>query len=605
MIFERVLLILLLLGSAGLFAYHVDLRWQIVTSVKGTFRTDRPMERIWRFFVDVLCQNKVIRQRFVPGVLHAVVFWGFMVFAGATIEHFLEAFGVSVLGHGTFRMLLNGYTAMWAVLVLVGILGLAYRRFVTRPESLGDHLSVGSGIVAVLISVLMLTYLIALVGPGRGDSTFGFVIWWMHAGAIIAFPPVIVQSKHLHLVLSPFTTYFKDLDLGRIRPLDFEKEEFGAEALKDLDVHTALGAFTCVECGRCHDHCPAVATGKVLDPKEIMLSLRKGMLEDVNQPAVSETVVPEEAIWQCTTCGACTYQCPVGIDQVIPIVEMRRGRVAGGEFPDAWQNFFQNLERRHNPWGHAPHKAEDIIGELELPTYDGQDVLYWMGCLARYDDDYQKVVRAFVGLLRKANVSFGILADERCTGDAARRAGNEFVFQDLAAHNIALLNGAKPKTIITTCPHCLRSLREYEDLGLDAGIEMIHHAEFLDRLIADGKLKPSGGGAQVTYHDPCYLSRYEGQKGVDTPRALLEKAGVRVTETRRHGDTSLCCGAGGGMAFAEEEGHRVNHERVDELLETKPETVATSCPFCPIMIRDGLTFRDQDGVVVKDVAELL
>jgi Fe-S oxidoreductase len=527
-----------------------------------------------------------------------------MAFGLETVDHFMEAFGGTILGRGAFHGAFAVFVAVWAVIVLVGILGLAYRRFVLKPETLGKF-SAGSLTVAALITILMVTYLLAFAtGQDKADSTLGAVNWWVHALAIMAFLIVIPNSKHLHLVLSPVTTFLKDFELARVRPLDFEKEEFGAETLSDLDVHTALGAITCVECGRCRDHCPATQTDKVLDPKQVMLLLRKGFLEDASQPAVD--AVPEEMIWQCTTCGSCTYQCPVGIDQVVPIVEMRRGRVAAGEFPDTFQNFFQNLERRFNPWGHPTHKSEDIVSELELPTYDGQEVLYWMGCLARYDDDYQKTVRAFVGLLRKADVSFGILADERCTGDAARRAGNEFVFTELAEHNIGLLNGSKAKTIVTTCPHCLRTLEEYRDLGLATDVKIVHHAEFLDGLAAKGRLKLDRAGGKVTYHDPCYLSRYEGTAGVEKPRRLLDRGGVEVVEPGRTRERSLCCGAGGGMVFAEEtEGKRINHERVDEILETKPGTIASSCPFCPIMLRDGLTHRDRQDVVVKDVAEIL
>jgi Fe-S oxidoreductase len=229
-----------------------------------------------------------------------------------------------------------------------------------------------------------------------------------------------------------------------------------------------------------------------------------------------------------------------------------------------------------------------------------------MGCLARYDEDYQRTVRAFVGLLRRAGVSFGILPDEKCTGDAARRAGNEFVFQELAEHNIGLLNASRARTILTTCPHCLRALEEYKDLGLREDVRIVHHAAFLDGLVAAGRIPSARADGKVTYHDPCYLSRYEGKRGVETPRRLLGRAGVEVVEPRRTRERSLCCGAGGAMVFAEETaGKRVNHERVDEILETAPETIAAACPFCPIMLRDGLTHRDRQEVVVKDVAEIL
>ena len=596
----------LLLASVGYFAWEVRRRLAATRKLKGSYGRDRVGERVSRFVREVLLQEKVIVQRPVAGLLHALVFWGFLAFGLETLDHFAKAYGFTILGRqNLFHTAFSHFVAFWAVLVLVGILGLAWRRFVLKPRVLGK-LSPGSALVTAFITVLMVTYLFDYAGLREG-STLGQVNWWVHAVTILAFLVLIPNSKHLHLVLSPFTTFTKDFELARIRPLDFENEEIGAEKLSDLHIHTGLGAFTCVECGRCFEHCPASSTGKALDPKQLMLDLRDGLLEDPEQEAVGD-VISSEVLWQCTTCGACTYQCPVGIDQVIPIIEMRRGQVAGGAFPATMNKFFKDMEVRGNPWGHARHKADDFLAESGLPAFDGsQDVLYWMGCLARFDDDYRKVALDLAKLLRHAGVSFGVLAKESCTGDAVRRAGNEFVFADLAEKNVAMLNDASPKTILTTCPHCLRTLSEYRDFGLDPSVAVVHHTTFLESLVAAGKLPaPQRDGATVVYHDPCYLSRYEGDEGVRKPRDLMRGAGIAFVEPAKTGDKSFCCGAGGAMLFTEETaGKRINHERTDQLLETGSTTIATSCPFCPIMLRDGLTARERKDVVVKDVAQLL
>jgi Fe-S oxidoreductase len=394
--------------------------------------------------------------------------------------------------------------------------------------------------------------------------------------------------------------------LARIRPLDFEKEEFGAEKLTDLAKHSLLGAFTCVECGRCRDHCPAKQTEKLLDPKQLMLDLRAGLLKDPTQAAIGE-VVKEEILWQCTTCGACTFQCPVGIDQPIPIIEFRRGLVAGGLFPSAMRPLFDNLEKSFNPWKYPESQAAEFLTENKFPEFNGQDILYWMGCMGRYDFYYQKVALAFKTILDKSGISWGILKDEKCTGDAARRAGNEFLFVTLAEMNTEMLNSAKPSRIVTTCPHCLRTLTEYRDFGLNPEIKLVHHTEFIEELILSGKLGVSlKERGQAAFHDACYLSRYLGKKYSEYPRRNLRAAGIRPIEVARNKQHSFCCGAGGAMLFTEEtEGTRINHNRVEELTATGCNTISTACPFCQLMLRDGLADKGKEGIEVRDVAQFV
>lgn len=600
------ILILLILGGLTGFAIPVYKRWKIIQAAPGKFNHDNLGTRIVRFISEVGFQSKVIKHRPIPGLMHAFVFWGFMAFILMTLNHFGRGFGGHLLGQGGFYRLLSFIVAVFAVMVILGITYLFIRRFIFRPEALGKHLSWTSGLVALFIEILMVTYLLEYFQVFPEDSFATGFIWWLHSIVILAFMAVIPQSKHLHLVLSPFTVFLKDLELAKIKPLDIEKEEIGVEKLAQLEKHTALGAFSCVECGRCFDQCPARNTGKVLDPKQWMLDIRKGLLTNPNMDDPGEAL-NFEMIWQCTTCGACTYQCPVGIDQVIPIIGFRRGFVSNGVFPAPMKPLFNNLERSGNPWKYQPQEALDFIEQSEIPVYEEQEIIYWMGCMGRFDANYRKVSKNFSDMLKKAGVSFGVLLEEKCTGDAARRAGNEFLFQSLAAENIELLNAAKARKIVTTCPHCLRTLQEYKDLGLAKEFEIVHHTTFIDGLIASGKIHPSAKtDGKVVYHDACYLSRYQAPAGYNVPREILHKSGVSLTEVPRNKDHSFCCGAGGGMLFSEEsEGARINHNRAEELASTGAKTIAVACPFCQLMLKDALNDKGVEGVEVKDVSEMV
>jgi len=604
---EKALLTLaIVLGLYG-FIQPIVLRLRRIAQAAGPFRVDQVPRRIGRFFWEVVFQGKVIAQRPFAGLMHALVFWGFLTFIPVTLDHFAHGYGGSILGHGAFRTVLTTIVAVFAVGVIIGIIALTFRRFVLRPAALGA-VKIESGIVGALIAILMVTYLFDLYAI-KGHSAIGARFnWWIHSLSILAFLWLIPRSKHFHLVLSPVTTFLKDFELAKLRPLDFEKEEFGAAKLSDLSAHTALGAFTCVECGRCYDHCPARGTGKLLDPKQLMLDLRAGFLKDPQQPIVGATV-PEEILWQCTTCGACTYQCPVGIDQVIPILETRRGLTAEGTVPHTFNTLFGNLERLQNPWAYPTPQAHEFIKEHQYPTYDGHEWLYWMGCVARFDVQYRKVSLAFKQILDTAGLSYGVLPDEQCTGDAARRAGNEYLFTELATANVELLKTAGVKKIVSTCPHCIRTLAEYKDFGLDPDVEIIHHSRLINDLIGSGKIRLSGNGstAKVVYHDPCYLSRY-GEKGdIENPRRLLAQSGTSPLEAERTRERSFCCGAGGAMIFAEEtKGKRINLERTEELLRTGADKIAVACPFCQIMIRDAAADLGRgEDVTVEDVAQFV
>ena len=520
---EKLLLTLAIaLGLYG-FISPIVTRLRAIQKASRGFVVDQIPRRLKRFVWEVLLQGTVIKQRPFAGFMHALVFWGFIAFIPITLDHFVRGYGFHLLGRGAFDTILSTVIAVFAVAVLIGIIALLGRRYISRPPTLGP-VKAESGIVGLLIVALMVTYLLDLYILKDQTTTVARISWWVHSLSILVFMWLIPRSKHLHLVLSPVTTFLKDFELARIKPLDFEKEEFGAIKLKDLSAHTALGALTCVECGRCYDHCPARSTGKLLDPKKLMLDLRDGFLKDPEQSIVGATI-DEEILWQCTTCGACSFQCPVGIDQIVPILETRRGMIAEGKGPHTFNTFFGNLERLQNPWAYPTPQAHEFIRDNGYPEYNGQEWLYWMGCLARFDISYRKVSLAFKKILDTGGVSYGVLKDEQCTGDAARRAGNEFLFQQLATANVGMLKAAGVKKIVATCPHCVRTISEYKDFGLDSRVEIIHHSQLINDLVGSGKITLSRETETATvYHDPCYLSRYGSPSDISNPRELLGRS---------------------------------------------------------------------------------
>jgi len=602
---ESLVLIALIVVSLVMFLLPVMKRIRIVRSAKGSLGIDQAGRRTGRWISEVIFQKKVISQKPFAGIMHALVFWGFLVFVLATVDHFCRGFGVSILGEGAFFRGYSVVASAFAALVIIGITSLFIRRFVFRPSALGEHLSWESGLVALFIEGLMITYILEVASLSEASGA-AWINWWIHSLFILGFLVVIPRSKHLHLLFGLFATFFKDFKLAPLEPLDIENEEFGAEKLNDLGWFAALGAFSCVECGRCQEHCPAFASGKELNPKAFVQDLKSGFLENA-EGTIAGSCVTEEVLWQCTTCGACTFQCPVGVEHVSSIINTRRGLVAEGSFPSPLKTLFKSLERHKNPWGYSSSDAEEFLRENGYPKYEGQEVLYWLGCFARYDESYRKVSLAFRDKLIEAGISWGVLYNEACTGDAARRAGNEFLFMELAMENIALLNDHQPGTIVFTCPHCMKTIDEYRSMEepLKGEVRLIHHSTMLKELFDSGKLKKIDSlPGNVVYHDACYLSRYAG-RGSEEPREYLKCRGASLLEPGRKGSGSFCCGAGGAQFFNEEDkGERIYRLRTDELLETNCKTFVTACPFCQSMLRDGLGDRGAEDVSVKDIAQV-
>src|ERR1700733_10215889 len=449
----------------------------ILRSKKDADFSLRPVgRRVWEFFWEVLCQAKVIKQRPLPGLAHAFVFWGFLAFALVSLNHFASGLRLGFLSvDGYVGGFYFGFAAVWALLVAASIAGLFVRRFFVRPVWLGAKVSYESGFIALLIFVLMVTYLAAFFVSSDGSAVKA--LWWTHTLALLVFLPLIPHTKHLHLVLSPLTVFLKRDGFSKIAPLNGD-EDFGLVAGKDITQLISLQAYSCVECGRCTEHCPASTTGKVLNPKEIILGMR-GYLNELG-PAFEVALLAEqrpgtdfgatmsmEAAFECTTCGSCEYQCPVGIQHVPIIVGLRRGATNTGVWEGTYgSKLFLALEKNGNALGLSAAERDKFVTKAGLPIFDGsQEYCLWLGCMGGYDPKGREIVADFARVMNHLGTSYGVLRKEKCTGDPVRRLGNDLVFGSLAEQGLAAFEKAQVKKIVAICPHCVRPIatdwREY------------------------------------------------------------------------------------------------------------------------------------------------
>jgi Fe-S oxidoreductase len=448
------------------------------------------------------------------------------------------------------------------------------------------------------------------------------IFFWLALGTILAFIPYFLYSKHIHLFFAPINFLLKPQrrSIGELERLNFEDEsieQFGATRIEDLGWEQILDAYACIMCYRCQQVCPAYNTGKVLSPATLEINKRYFLnyegerlaRGEASQKTLTEFAITPEAVWACTACGACVDICPVGNEPMRDILDIRRALVLmENEFPEQLQTAFRGMERTVNPWNVSPTERMKWAEGLNVPTIEDQpepDILWWVGCAPATDACAQKTARAFAEILNKAGVNFAVLGQqEQCTGDSARRAGNEFLFNELASANVEMLNEVKPKRIVTTCPHCLHTLKnEYKAFG--GNYVVVHHTQLINELLIEGKLKFKGGEpTKTTYHDPCYLGRQNGI--LEAPRMLLQLAQTGFTEMPRHGRQSFCCGAGGGQMWKEEEAgkQRVSANRIQEAIATGAETLTVGCPFCMIMLSDAQKAANT-SMNVEDVAEVV
>jgi len=662
-------LLTLALGMQGFYRLYLRIRRGRPDSEP---RFDQLPRRLWYTVVTTLTQQRTFKRRPAIGVFHSFIFYGFVFYGLVNLVDAVEGFFPFSVSSGTLLgATYNALADGLSFLVLVGVVALVIRRFALRSrrdfrfnERTLLHKDVQLSKISrdsLIVSAFILfhvgsraigagarvaaegsdrfqpfaTALSHLFTPANAEAwrLFGY---WGALGSVLAFLAYFPYSKHVHIFMAP-AKYFVEREAGSgVLPLvaiDLEAEGqiVGASRLEELAWPRLLDAYACIQCNRCQDVCPATATGKSLSPAALEINKRMELNDLAGQQSIFamtktgfeaggesprpllQFALSPEAAWACTTCGACMEVCPVQDEQMLDIIDIRRNQVMiEGEFPVQLQSAFRGMERAQNPWGINHEQRLAWADGLAVKTTDENptpDVLYWVGCAASYDPQAQKTARAFVELLNHAEVNFAVLGKkECCTGDSARRAGNEYLYRQLADKNVSTLNDVKPKLIVASCPHCMNSIgKEYKQIGGD--YKVMHHTEYLETLVAQKKLVAAPSEATITYHDPCYLGRHNGV--YDAPRNLLHILGNATVELERNRENAFCCGAGGAQFWKEEEAgeERISDNRFREVQQTLAsaegeKVLAVGCPFCKSML--GSTPRKgESDIVIKDVAELL
>jgi len=648
-VLERILFIAAVALAVGLALAEFLRKYRLVTSGRSVRRFDNPASRLGRMLYRVLLQIPVFSQRPVTGFFHAVIFWGFLVFLGVTLNHVAEGFraGFSLFGHGTIYTLLLFAANLFAGLIILAVIYFFFRRYIFRVKAL-DRPSYQSLTVLFFIFTLMVSFIfyeafkMYSLGPAKGDSLANWAffhvlpaptmiaatavlfwtkfLWWLHILVIMAFGVFIMYSKHLHLLAGPLNLVFRNTGVKAEIPLVNleEQEKFGTPQVTDLTRKDLLDLFSCAECGRCDDVCPAFQSGKALSPKGLLDKLKHHLLDSEPQlradPASLKKllgeVVSEEEVWDCTTCGACMEVCPMLNEHIAKIMGMRQfGVLMESRFPEEFQTLYRGLENQGNPWGINADTRSDWAKDLGIPLLSEKgecDVLLWVGCAGSFDQNSQKITRSLVKVLQRAGIDLAFLGNEEtCCGDPARRSGMEYLFQMQARQNIETLGRYKFNRIVTACPHGYHVLKnEYPKLG---GVyQVLHHSELIEELLAQGRIRVAPAhGAAVTYHDPCYLGRYNHI--YEAPRRLLHSlTGSRPREMGHSRETSFCCGAGGGGMWKEEKsGKRISHCRLEQAAATGAATVVTACPFCSIMFHDAIAETGREQVKTLDLAQVI
>ena len=624
-----------LLVAGALFTRRALLLYRLVRMGKPAARFADVRARAKAEAVVVVGQSKLL-QRLVPGLVHAAIFWGFLVLFPTIVIAMIGAVDpystLPWLGaQGWYALMVDGF----AVLVLGGVVAAFLIRKVQRPKRfVGSHLGEADLILALIagIVITLLLWHASQIALGYNDYPASWApvsgsiaqllhgplvpyleraAVWAHVLIILTFLVYLPYSKHLHIVVAAINVYFgRTRARGRLEPIDFEKPEgevrFGSARANDMTWKQMLDTMSCTECGRCQDVCPAYATGKALSPKLLIMAMRDQLLSGATTPIVPNAVT-DDIVWDCVTCGACVRECPVGIEHVDHVIDLRRNLVmVESRFPEEAGTMLRDVDRSSNPWGKPQadrtHWADGLGVRVLQQGEAAPDVLFWVGCAPAFDERARKAAVSTAKLMQMAGVDFAILGPrEACTGDPARRMGDEYTFQRLAGQNVATLNETGMKRIVTTCPHCFNTIgNEYPDFG--GRYEVVHHTEFLAELVRDGKLAPLPSERTITYHDSCYLARHNDVRS--QPRELVDAVGKAI-EMPRNRERTFCCGAGGARMWMEEKrGRPINQERVREAAATGAETLAVACPFCTVMLDDGVRETGAKMQVI-DLATLL
>lgn len=625
-------------------------RFGLVTQGRPDNRFNAPFKRLGNMLYYALGQRRVVKKPF--GINHFVLFWAFMVLLLANAEFLLNGLAPDVISYA--RLPDGAYFTLTFIFDIVSVLALlavimaVIRRFTFPPPHI-EAKSRDAFIILGMVGVLMIAFFgmnaseiaagteraanwmpisnfgasIIPSGASAGAlETWANVFWWIHAIVLLSFLNYLPYSKHMHVLTSIPNCFFKSLEKIKTQPREeFTKgNTFGVGQVAQFTWKGLFDSYSCTECGRCSDVCPATFTGKPLEPRLVIHDIKVNLLNNAGkdgaktQPLIGgdgEGSISEEVLWECTTCGACMEVCPVFIEHVPKIVDMRRNLVEmKARFPEELLTLFENMEQRSNPWGIAPAERTKWAADITVEPFEAgkTEYLFYVGCAGAFDARNRHTTLSIAKILDKCGVSWGTLGrDEMCCGESLRRLGNEYVFDRMARENVKMFNEKGVKKIITQCPHCFNTLKnDYKQYGAD--FEVVHHSDFINSLIKDGKLKlqASADVGNIVFHDSCYLGRYN--QIYDAPRQVVASAtGKAPTEMERNRDNGFCCGAGGGRMWMEEkEGSLINVARVEEALGKNAETVCVCCPYCMTMFDDGLKDKEADDKVqVLDLAEIV
>ena len=662
--------ILLLLGalvSAGIFFYTLyALFWNAkYIPLKKIEMKPIILKRIYRVIRNVFLQAKLFKDR-SGGIMHAIMFWGFIAFGAYSLSFFYRGFfpDSHLIPAGVLKDAIFFTVDIFAAVLIADVIYSVFRRWIIKIPRYQGYNGFEASFILFLIALLMVTYYalgvlridgisrnipgsimeglapgvtpittalahaLPKISPVAGYYTY-WTIWSIHAIDFLVFLAYIPRSKHLHLVAAPLNVLLsKDKPQAQLTPIDFDKAtRFGATDIRDFSWKDYMDFYACTECGRCTYNCPAYTTGKTLSPRDIIWDLREVVLKEgtkirkthdnvteskIVQPVIGSTI-KEEDLWSCTTCMACVEQCPVMIDHVDKIVSMRQSLVLNqGKAPKETLDLYRNLENYQSPWNNPPSTRADWAKDLGIKVVsegasDDFDVLYWVGCVASFDPRNQEIAKSVVKILKEANINFAILgSEEKCTGDPAKRTGNEYLAQTLATQNIETFKKHKVKDIITNCPHCFNSLKnDYRAMGYE--VNVMHHSDYISNLLSTGKIrvKQDTTGEKYTYHDSCYLGRYN--KIYDAPRKVIQSVSKNMVEMEMSGSKALCCGAGGGRLWMNETvGTKISHKRMDMVDKTGATTLVTACPYCMTMLDDARKVTNrEEKIKITDISEII